>query len=325
MLLLYANGGTVMRMFAHLKVTSAIVVLLFSTFAFAAPQEVADVNSNWTPPAGRTSKTVFAPKPLGGDNIFKGEAEVWLAEVIEKFEGGGMFEPLADQAIARYVTKVGNYVAAHSVAPAKHYEFIVTSVSMEDALTAGGARIYISKGMLEEIQSEDELAGVLAHEIAHDAFSHSAKAVTRQMFWLTGTRKVKTAADVEAAIEKLFEEYRKKPLATIAEVVLGFSRFDELEADRAAFYNTYKAGYNPVALMGPLQRIAARAKEEMGDDYAVDQFLTLLFGSHPPTEQRSLALSWESNFVKMPKKDSHYTSPAFDEMKSRLTALSKKN
>jgi len=311
-------------MSAHLKVIPAIVVLLLSTFAFATSQEVAVVKTNWTPPAARTSKTVFAPKPLGGDNIFKGEAEVWLAEAAEKFEGGGIFEAFGDEGIAEYVRKVGNYVAAHSVAPAKHYEFIVTRLSSEDALTAGGGRIYITQGILQTLQSEDELAGVLAHEIAHDAFAHAGKAATRQMFWLTGTRKVKSSDDVEAALEKLFGEYKKKPLAAITEVVLGFSRFDELEADRAAFYNTYKAGYNPRALMGPLNRSVSRAKEQMGKDYAFGQLLTLLFGSHPPAEQRTMALSWESNFVKMPKKDSHYTSPAFDEMKSRLAALSKK-
>ncbi|HEX3184013.1 MAG TPA: M48 family metalloprotease, partial [Pyrinomonadaceae bacterium] len=230
-------------MSAHLKVIPAIVVLLFSTFAFAAPQEVVVVKSDWTPPAARTSKTVFAPKPLGGDNLFKGEAEVWLADSIELFEGGEWVKPLHNPALSEYVTRVGNYVAGHSVAPAKHYEFIVTDVMTADAMTAGGGRIYISRGMLEEIQNEDELAGVLAHEIAHDAFAHAGKAVTRQMFWLTGTRKVKTANDVKMALNNLLLEYEKKPLATIAEVVLGFSRFDELEADRAAFYNTYKAGY----------------------------------------------------------------------------------
>ena len=325
MLLLSANGGMVLQMSAHLKVIPAIVVLLFSTFAFAAAQEVAVVKSNWTPPAARTSKTVFAPKPLGGDNIFKGEAEVWLAEAIEVFEGGATLKPLDDKAIAEYVAKVGNYVAAHSVAPAKHYEFIVTALLFEDALTAGGGRIYITRGMLESMQSEDELAAILAHEIAHDAFAHAGKAATRQMFWLTGTRKVKSSADVEAALKKLFAEYEKKPLASITEVVLGFSRFDELEADRAAFYNTYKAGYNPLAMKDFFNRYAEEAKERLEEDYAVGQFLTLLFGSHPPTEQRTLAISWESNFVKLPKKDSRYTSPAFDEMKSRLAALSNKS
>jgi predicted Zn-dependent protease len=312
-------------MSAHLKVISAIVVLLFSTFAFAAPQDVVVGKPDWTPPAARTSKTVFAPKPLGGGNIFKGEAEVWLAQSIEDLEGGNLTVPLGNPAIAEYVQKVGNYVAAHSVAPGKHYEFIVTRVLDVDAMTAGGGRIYISRGMLEEIKNEDELAGVLAHEIAHDAFAHAGKTVTRQMFWLTGTRKVKTSADVNAAMKKLLEELGKKPLATITEVLLGFSRFDELEADRAAFYNTYKAGYNPRGLMGPLTRVAKQEKEMWKDDYLAVQLLTLLFGSHPPTEQRSLAFEWESNFVKMPKKDSHYASSAFDEMKSRLAALPKKS
>jgi len=312
-------------MSAQLKVIPAIVVLLFSTFAFAAPQEVAVVKPTWTPPAARTSRTIFAAKPLGGDNIFKGEAEVWLANSIEEFEGGKWIKRLDNPAIAEYVTKVGNYVATHSVAPAKHYEFIVTQVLDADAMTAGGGRIYISRGMLEEIQNEDELAGILAHEIAHDAFAHAGKAVTRQMFWLTGTRKVKTSADVRDALNKLIKEYEKKPLAAITEVVLGFSRFDELEADRTAFYNTYKAGYNPRGMIGPLTRIAAREKERMREDYLFGQFLKLLFSSHPITEQRSLAFSWESNWIKMPKKDSHHPSPAFDEMKSHLAALSKKS
>lgn len=312
-------------MSAHLKVIPAIVVLLISTFAFATPQEVVVVKSDWTPPVARTSKTPFAPKPLKGDNIFKGEAEVWLGRSIEELEAGDAVKPLDNPAISEYVTKVGNYVAAHSVAPGKHYEFIVTRVLDVDAMTAGGGRIYISRGMLEEIKNEDELAGVLAHEIAHDAFSHAGKTVTRQMFWLTGTRKVKTADEVNAAMKKLLEELGKQPLATITEVVLGFSRFDELEADRAAFYNTYKAGYNPRGLIGPLNRVAADEKRKLEDDYLAVQLLTLLFGSHPPTEQRVFAFDWESNFVKMPKKDSRYPSPAFDEMKSRLAALSKKS
>jgi predicted Zn-dependent protease len=191
-------------------------------------------------------------------------------------------------------------------------------------MTAGGGRIYISSGMLEQIQSEDELAGVLAHEIAHDAFAHAAKAVTRQMFWLTDTRKVTTPAQAELALSKLLEEYDKKPLAVIGESLLGFARFDELEADRAAFYNTYRAGYNPFALETVLKRMARKEKEEVGEaEYHRDQFFVLLFGSHPPTEQRSMALSWESNFVKMPAKDSRYSSSAFDAMKRRIKDMSK--
>jgi predicted Zn-dependent protease len=311
-----------LRTNAFLSISSAIAVLLLCALALAGPQQVS-VKSIWTPPPPRREKTPFAPKPIQGDNIFKGEAEVWLANAVEKLEGG-ILTPVDDRVVIDYVTQVGVNLVSSSVAPKKHCEFIVTTDWTPDAMTAGGGRIYISSGMLEQIQSEDELAGVLAHEIAHDAFAHAAKAVTRQMFWLTDTRKVTTPAQAELALSKLLEEYDKKPLAVIGESLLGFARFDELEADRAAFYNTYRAGYNPFALETVLKRMARKEKEEVGEaEYHRDQFFVLLFGSHPPTEQRSMALSWESNFVKMPAKDSRYSSSAFDAMKRRIKDMSK--
>jgi beta-barrel assembly-enhancing protease len=304
------------------KVSSAITVLLLSALALAGPQQV-PVKSTWTPPPARNVKTPFAPKPFAGDNIFKGEADVWLADAVERLEGG-IFTPIDDKVVTEYVTQVGNNLVSYSVSPKKQCKFIVTTDGTPDAMTAGGGRIYISRGMLEELESEDELAGVLAHEIAHDAFSHAAKTVTRQMFWLTGTRKVKTSAEVKSALAKLLGEYQKKPIAVIGESVLGFARFDELEADRAAFYDAYNAGYNPYALATVLKRMARQEKDEMGSgEYIQYQFLVLLFGSHPPTSQRSMALSWESNFVKMPAKDSRYHSASFDEMKLRIKGMSK--
>ena len=307
---------------ACLRVSAVIAFLLLSAFALAGPQQVS-VKSTWTPPTPRQAKTPFAPRPIDVDNIFKGEAEVWLADAVEKLEGGA-FEPIDDKAVAEYVSSVGLHLVSFSVAPKKQCKFIVTTDSTPDAMTAGGGRVYISRGMLDQIESEDELAGVLAHEIAHDTFAHASRTVTRQMFWLTGTRKVKSSAEVELALSKLLSEYEKKPLAVIGESLLGFARFDELEADRAAFYNTYRAGYNPYALEAVLKRMARQEKEDMGEDeYRQYQFVVLLFGNHPPTAQRSMALSWESNLVKMPAKDSRYLNSAFDAMKQRIKDQSK--
>jgi len=303
---------------AYTKFTPTMVLLVFVTFACVNAQEVSPKPS-WTPPPSRYAKAPFAPKPLAGNNIFRGEGEVWLADAVERLSPSRSID---EKAVVEYVSLVGNNVAAHSVAPKKQYQFIVTTEWQPDAMTAGGGRIYISQGMLLKLESEDELAGVLAHEIAHDAFAHAAKTVTRQMFWLTGTRKVSTRAAVEAAVNKLLNEYEKKPLATITENVLGFSRFDELEADRAAFYNTYKAGYNPHALTIVLKRLARDEENDVGtSEYRTYQLMMLLFGTHPPTAQRSLALSWEANFVKMPPQNSQFANPAFTDMKSRIKAL----
>lgn len=295
--------------------------LVASTLAFPQQPQPPPATSDWTPPAPRLKeKTPFAPKPLGGDNIFKGEAEKWLADAIAELEGGGL-TPIKDETVSQYVAQIGKSLAAHSTAPTKQYEFVILDDETANAMSIGGGRIYINLGMLKVVESEDELAGVLAHEIAHDAFGHAPKTVTRQLFWMKGTRKIRTSAEAEAALESLLEEYEKQPLAAVGERLLGFSRFDELEADRAAFYNVYKAGYNPRALAEVLKRNEREIKEKMGDEYRKQQLLRLLFASHPPTSQRSTAFSWESNFVKMPKKEERYRSAAFDAMKARVAKL----
>lgn len=305
----------------HLEASLVSVVVLSLLALGLAESRPVCAQSVWTPPLARKAKTPFAPRPHSGDNIFKGEAEIWLADAVDKLEGG-TFTPIKDEAITEYVSQVGNYLVGHSVAPTKPYRFIVTTDLMPDAMTAGGGRIYISRGMLALVESEDELAGVLAHELAHDAFGHAAKTVTRQLFWMTGTRKAKTPGEVESALAKLLEEYRKNPIAAVGERLLGFARLDELEADRAGFYAIYKGGYNPSAMAGVLKRMAREERAEIGKDrYQQDQFLLFLFGSHPPTAQRTFALSWESNFVKMPAKDSRFNSAAFAAMKLRIQSL----
>ena len=295
-----------------------VLALTLSAVCAAARQEPA--RPGWAAPQPRKNKTLFAPRPLGGDNIFKGEAEKWLAAAVEKV-GAGSLRRIEDARVAEYVSQIGRHLAAHSVKPETAYEFVVLDDGEANAMSTGGGRVYVNVGMLKEVESEDELAGVLAHEIGHDAFRHAPKTVTRQLFWMKGVRKVKTPADVERALDALLAQYEKKPLAALGENLLGFSRFDELEADRAAFYNAYKAGYNPHALAAVLKRMERAHKKELGEGYGRHQLLTFLFGTHPPTSQRAAAFSWESNFVKMPKKGERYQSAAFDAMKARVAEL----
>lgn len=303
------------------KLSAVTLTLTLSASVCCLPQQ--PVSLSWKPPAPRSNeKTFFAPRPSKGDNIFKGDAERWLADAVAELEVGYV-AAIDDAFVAQYVAEIGKHLVAHSAAPSKNYEFIVTQNLAVNAWTAGGGRIYINLGMLKEVETEDELAGVIAHEIGHDAFGHAPKTVTRQIFWMKGVRKVQTRAEVKDALAKLLNEFDKKPLAAIGESLVGFSRINELEADRAAFYTLYKAGYNPRTLSTLLKRMERTRKEEEGDTPVAEKVITLLFGSHPPSAQRTAGFSWESNFVKMPQKDVTHSSAAFDAMKVSVNAEKK--
>jgi len=301
------------------RLTITFTLLLFT--ALLVPAQT--TNPTWQPPTPRKSLTIFAPSPSSRNNIFKGEKEVWLSDALEELEGG-IFTQIEDQEISAYVTQVGANLATYSAKPKETYTFTVTTDDTPDAMTTGATRIYVSLGMLRLAQTEDELAGVIAHEISHDVFAHIPKTLTRQLFWMTGTREVSTPVEVRNKLELLLAEYQKTPISAVGEQLLGFARFDELEADRGAFYITYKAGYNPQALAAVLERYEQEQKEDIDkSEYRWGQVYALLLGNHPPTAQRSLALSWESNFVMLPAKNSFYRSVAFDEMKRRLALLDK--
>jgi predicted Zn-dependent protease len=304
------------------KTMTAVAMVLSFWFSSALSQRAQTAASNWLPPTPRDAKTPLAPKPVPGHDTFRGDANLWLAQAIEKLEGG-VFDPIEDKEITGYVSAVGRHLTKYSVNPQKELQLIVTTDWSANAMTAGGGKIYISCGMLEQLESEDELAAILSHEIAHDAFHHAARMVTRQMFWLTGTRQIRTAAEAEAALKELNEQLDDNQLAAATDRLLGFARIDELEADRAAFYNTYKAGYNPHALASSLRRLEQTEAENCEERTWHFKLFLALFGSHPPTSQRILALKWEANFVKMPEKNVRYSSAAFDAMKQRIKALAK--
>ena len=127
----------------------------------------------WQPPSPRpTAKTPFAPVFLKGNNIFTGEKESWLADAVA---GTQLRWPkrFTDPSICNYLIRLTQVLGLYSHEPNKHYEITVVDLPQPNAFTAGGGYIYITRGMLHQVNSEDELAGVIAHEIGHDNFHHA--------------------------------------------------------------------------------------------------------------------------------------------------------
>ena len=138
--------------------------------------------SSWTAPTPRLkAKTPFAPKPTTGNNIFKGDGEKWLSDAVIKLETG-VLRPIDDKEVSDYISALGKNLVIYSANPTLTYEFVVLDTENENAMSLGAGRVYINLGMLKAVQTEDELAGILAHEIGHNVFGHLPKTVTRQVF-----------------------------------------------------------------------------------------------------------------------------------------------
>ena len=176
----------------------------------------------------------------------------------------GAFPPAGSEALNQYVTKVGLTVAAASDRPDLPYYFQVVDArdsqgkQIANAFSAPGGYVFITRGLLAQLKSEAELAGVLGHEIAHIAEKHALKAIKKQkvMGALTdlgaqvaaehtsGIAREFTAVIGPAFVNNLFEK--------------GFDRADEYKADAAAARYASKAGYDPKGLIAFLHVIDSK-------------------------------------------------------------------
>jgi len=146
-----------------------------------------------------------------------------------------------------------------------------------NAFAVPGGIIFITRGLLEKMASEAELAGVLAHEIAHVLRKHHLKAIQKGALASLG-------GDVAAmALKNTRSEARDKLVSFGAEMYArGLDKGDELEADRQGVVIAARAGYDAYGLPSVLQKLQAMNADDSG--------LALMFKTHPAPAERLDAL-----------------------------------
>lgn len=189
--------------------------------------------------------------------------------------------PLAqDPQLTLYVNEVGQAVARKSSRPDtyKGYHFAVLETGEVNAFACPGGTIFITRGLLRTCANEDQLAGVLAHEVAHvankDGVNSISKARWTEVMTTMGTEAAKQYGGAAGSLVGLFEGSIDDVFKTI--VVNGYSRSAEEAADRDAVQTMGKAGYNPGAMVALLDKMAAKDKGSAGG----------MFKTHPPTADR---------------------------------------
>lgn len=199
--------------------------------------------------------------------------------------------PLYDnERIQRYVNQVGRWVAAHSERPNLPWRFAVLNSQLPNAGAAPGGQIYITTGLLFRMRNEAELAGALAHEIAHVVQRHHVKAIQKQKRsegWATlGGAAVGAAIDskiksgVGQVAAKTFATYTIAQLRTI--ILLKLDRGEEEQADRMGMVLAARAGYDPFGLVNVLQLLQDLQKDQGS--------ASLLYETHPSAGDRIASL-----------------------------------
>jgi len=181
-----------------------------------------------------------------------------------------------DDALQGYVNKVGRWIASQSGRADLKWTFGVIDSADINAFAAPGGYVFITKGLYARLQDEAQLAGVLAHEIAHVQEKHHLKVLQKQQLMNLGSEALSRKVKGEEVVQKL--------IGSGAEILArGLDKSAELEADRVGVVLAARAGYDAFGLPAVLQDIGANAKE--GGSVA------LLFKTHPHPDERLGALS----------------------------------
>lgn len=178
-----------------------------------------------------------------------------------------------DDALQRYVNKVGRYVAANSARPELNWTFGVIDSDSVNAFAAPGGYVFITRGLYAMLKSEAELAGVLGHEIGHVNARHHVRLMQKQ-------RVVALGQDVLS--RKAGNDTVKKLVGNGAEILArSLDKESEYEADRLGVYYATKSGYDSYGLPALLDRLEASGPS--------DRF-SLLYKTHPLPAERLDAL-----------------------------------
>jgi predicted Zn-dependent protease len=179
----------------------------------------------------------------------------------------------------KYVNNVGRWLSVNTERPELAWKFGILDSDDINAFATPGGYVFITRGLFLRLSNEAELAGVLAHEVAHVVQQHHLKAM-------------QSAAGSDFLGETLndvAQERAKRPdlaaklVGGIKDVMLrGLDRGDELEADRMGIVIAARAGYDPYGLPAALQMIGSLNPQQPE--------LGLLFATHPDPTSRLDAL-----------------------------------
>lgn len=251
---------------------------------------------------------------IGNRNVGKGldfysiQHEIELGkELSQEVEKTAKF--INDPVVVEYVNRVGQNLVRNSDARVPFTIKVIDSDNV-NAFALPGGFFYVNSGLILHADSESQLAGVMAHEIAHVCLRHGTKQMTKQ--------DIAQLASIPAMI---FIPYSWAGYAMyqgmnfgIPLAFLKFSRDDERQADYYGLQYMYKAGYDPNSFVMFFEKIESDEKKEPGT-------IPKVFADHPPTPDRITSIQKEIATILPPRTQYIVDTSEFDHVKARLQMI----
>ena len=242
---------------------------------------------------GWLASRLFAEEPhirISPLNLLRDEDEIAMgrqfATVFEK-EEMVVNNKLTDS----YLGKIAATLAAQSQRPNLSFSIKLVNSHVPNALSMPGGFLYVNRGLIELITSEDELAAALSHEIGHVVGRH---VVNQLMIFFAAQHLLKPVLDNLDKQNSVVNQIILKFGGAAAMLArLHFNRRDEAEADLLGFYDMLRAGWDPNGFLKLFAQLDTLEKSQAGTPIS---FLS----DHPPTPEREEAIRRELKLVSVP-------------------------
>jgi len=218
-----------------------------------------------------------------------------------------------DPVVTEYVNRVGQNLVRNSDSKVP-FTIKVIDTDEINAFALPGGFFYVNSGLILAADNEAELAGVMAHEIAHVAACHVAREQTRGNI-------VNLASIPLIFVPGGWAVYEGTQAALSIGVPLTFMKFSrnfESEADFLGMEYMYKTGYDPQSFISFFEKIEAQEKKKPGA-------ISKAFSSHPMTPDRVTHAQQEMATVLPPRDEYVLNTSEFDQVKSRLASINNKH
>jgi len=252
------------------------------------------------------------PEEIGNRDVGKGvnfyslEKEIALGKQLAQ-EVERQAKIIDDPVIAEYVNRVGQNLVRNSDAKVP-FTIKVLDTEEVNAFALPGGFFFVNSGLVLKADSESELAGVMAHEIAHVAARHGTRQATRG--------EIVNLASIPLIFMGGWAGYAIRQGAGLAIPMgfLTFSRTMEREADYLGLQYLYKTGYDPTSFVDFFEKIQSMEKKKPGT-------VSKVFSTHPMTDDRIKSAQQEIQKILVAKPEYVVNTSEFNDVRGRLAML----